>query len=151
MDKYTGLFLLLLGLAILYGSAKLGLGTAGSPGPGFLSFWGGAVLLVTSTIQFVSALASTKGIPGEPPKPLFERGGLRKVVYVIAALLIYTVFLESIGYIVCTFLLMFFLLAVIEARRWHVLLVETLLVTLLSYVVFEKALIIGFPRGLWGF
>ncbi len=151
MDTYSSLFLICLALAILYGSAKLGLGSAGDPGPGFLAFWGGAVLLITSTVQFVSSFAAKKRGSREPPKSLFEGSGSRKVVYVVAALLLYAVLFDSVGYLLCTFFLMFFLLSVIEARRWHVLLIETLLVTLISYIVFEKALIIGFPRGLWGF
>ena len=151
MEHYSSLFLLLLALAILYGSAKLGLGTAGSPGPGFLSFWGGAVLFITSIIRFFSVLVSRRGHRGNPEKPFFAGAGWRKVVYVIAALVIYSAFFEKVGYLLCTFFLIFFLLTVIEARRWHVLLVETFLVTIISYIVFEKALMIGFPRGLWGF
>ena len=151
MEHYSSLFLLSLALAILYGSARLGLGTAGSPGPGFLPFWGGAVIFITSAIHFVSVLVSKRGRQGQTTKPPIADAGSRKVVYVIAALLIYSVLFDIVGYILCTFFLLFFLLTVIEARRWYILLIETFLVTFISYVVFEKALKIGFPRGFLGF
>jgi len=151
-EKNSSLFLILLSFVILYGSTRLGLGTAGSPGPGFLPFWGAAVLFVTSALQFLLTMSSQiKKSKGDPRKSLLRNSGWRKVIYVLLSLVSYTILFERIGFILCTFFLMIFLLTVIEARRWHVILIESVLITLISYVVFEKGLTAGFPKGVLGF
>lgn len=151
-EKNSSLFLILLSFVILYGSTRLGLGTAGNPGPGFLPFWGAAVLFVTSAIQFLLRIFfKIKKSKEEPQKNFLTDEGWWKVIYVILVLVSYTIFFERIGFILCTFFLMIFLLTVIEARRWYVILIESVLITLISYVVFEKGLTAGFPKGVLGF
>jgi putative tricarboxylic transport membrane protein len=151
-EKSSSLFLLLLAFVILCGSARLGRGSAGNPGPGFLPFWGAAVLFVTSVIEFLLRIFSKIKEPKEEREKSFLTGrGWLKVIYVILALVIYTIFFERIGFILCTFFLMIFLLTVVEARRWHIILIESLLITLISYVIFEKGLTAGFPKGALGF
>jgi putative tricarboxylic transport membrane protein len=151
-EKSSSLFLLLLALVILYESARLGLGSVGSPGPGFLPFWGATVLFVTSVIQFLLKVFSKIKEPKEEREESFLLGrGWRKVLYIILALVIYTIFLEKIGFILCVFFLMVFLLTVIEARRWYIILLESVLITLISYVIFEKGLTVNLPKGVLGF
>jgi hypothetical protein len=152
LEKKSSLFLLLFAIATLLGSAKLGLGKMGSPGPGFLPFWGGAILFLTSLIQFLSKVFSkTKPLESESRRGLLAEPGCRKIFYVILALAVYTFFFESGGFLLCTFFLMIFLLAVMDARRWPIVLIESLLITLLSYILFEKVLMAGFPKGVLGF
>jgi len=150
-EKKSSLFLLLFAIATLVGSARLGLGKTSAPGPGFLPFWGGAVLFLASLIQFLSNVFSKPKIiePGSR-KGLFTEPGWRKVLYVILALAVYAFFFESGGFLICTFFLMIFLLAS-TARRWPIVLMGSLLITLLSYLLFEKVLTVGFPRGVLGF
>jgi putative tricarboxylic transport membrane protein len=151
-EKKSSLFLLLFAIATLLGSAKLGLGKAGAPGPGFLPFWGGAVLFLTSLIQFLSNVFSKKKKNDSGSRSgLFAEPGWRKVFYVILALAIYAFFFENGGFLICTFFLMTFLLVVMQTRRWPIVLMESLLITLLSYLLFEKVLMAGFPKGVLGF
>jgi putative tricarboxylic transport membrane protein len=151
-QRNSSLFLLLFAVATLLGSVILGLGKMGSPGPGFLPFWGGAVLFLTSLIQFLTIVFSkTKKIELQSQKGFLAEPGWRKVIYVMFALAIYTFFFESGGFLICTFFLMIFLLRVIETRRWHIVLIGSLLITLVSYIIFEKGLTAGLPKGVLGF
>jgi putative tricarboxylic transport membrane protein len=151
-EKSSSLFLLLLALAILYASAKLGLGTLREPGPGFLPFGGGAVLFLTSAIQILfQAFSTSTAHHGKPAMVFFAERGWRKVIYVILALAFYTFLLEMIGFLLCTFLLILFLLTVIEARSWYIILIESILIVVVCYIIFEKALMVGFPKGIFGF
>ena len=106
---------------------------------------------MASLIQFLSNVFSKPKIiePGSR-KGLFTEPGWRKVLYVILALAVYAFFFESGGFLICTFFLMIFLLAS-TARRWPIVLMGSLLITLLSYLLFEKVLTVGFPRGVLGF
>ena len=151
-EKNSSLFLLLFAVATLLGSVRLGLGKTSAPGPGFLPFWGGTVLFLTSLIQFLSNVFSkTKKTELGLRRGLFTEPGWRKVLYVILALAVYAFFFESGGFLICTFFLMIFLLALTEARRWPVVLMGSLLITFLSYLLFEKVLMVGFPKGVLGF
>ena len=151
-EKSSSLFLFILSLAVLYGSVKLGMGTLGSPGPGFLPFWAAIVLSISSILHFLlNVFSKTQKSKGSIWKNLWEGKKWWKVIYILFALGIYTVFLNDIGFILCTFFLIWFLLTVIQIRRWYIPLIEGALITLAIYIVFEKLLAIGFPKGIFKF
>jgi putative tricarboxylic transport membrane protein len=150
-EKSSSLFLLLIALAVLLGSVKLGLGTIGSPGPGFLPFLAAVVLAFSSGIHFLSKIFSNVQRPNGTVASLWVGAKWRKVIYVVLALVIYSIFIEEVGFIVCTFLVMMVLLLVMEVKHWYTVLIGGALVALISYVVFEKLLAVGFPIGIFGF
>jgi putative tricarboxylic transport membrane protein len=94
---------------------------------------------------------------GEPPgslgrgRILVYQGRWKKLVLILAILLSYAFILENLGYVFSTFLLLFFLLRFVEAQRWLVTVAGSLLVSLVSYGVFDKWLKMQLPKGIWGF
>ena len=147
-EKYSSLFLVLLGLAALCGSASLGLGTFRSPGPGLLPFLAAVTIFLSSTIHFLSRTFSKD----ESLKNLWGVAGWPKVViYVTITLVIYTTLFESLGFILSTFFLMMVLLNITGRGRLLRVLIESVLITLTTYVFFEMGLSIGFPKGVLGF
>jgi putative tricarboxylic transport membrane protein len=150
-EKSSSLFLLLVALAVLLGSVKLGLGTVGSPGPGFLPFLAAVVLAIASGIHFLSSLFSKVQRPKGAVANLWTGAKWRKVIYAVLALVVYSIFFEDLGFIVSTLLLMIFMFMVMEVKHWYTVLIGGALVSLISYLVFQKLLAIGFPVGILGF
>ena len=80
--------------------------------------------------------------------PLFERKNLLKITFVVLALFLYASFMEVLGFIPVTLLLFLFLLRLIEKKKWAMTVLVTVIVTGMSYVVFEVWLKAQLPRGL---
>jgi len=150
MKRYqigSAVFLLLFGAIICWEARKLDMGRIVKPGPGFFPFWLGMAMVIVSLaliIQFRRAKA-------EGPTPGLWKG-LRweKILYTLSALLFYAFFLEFLGYIIATFLLMFFLFRAIEGQRWSVVIFGSIVTSLVTYSLFKLWLQVQLPVGLWG-
>jgi putative tricarboxylic transport membrane protein len=148
-DRVSGLFWLIFSVFVSYASYKLGLGTLHQPGPGFLFFWTG---IVTATLSFIVVLMSLrKRSPEEAQEPLFGKGRITKIVLVLISLFLYALFMERLGFLIVTLLFFIFLLGVIEKKRWSFAVLVSLIVTAMSYLVFETGLQSQLPKGLLDF
>ena len=77
-----------------------------------------------------------------------RRSKLAKVALVLLSLFLYVGLVERLGFVPVTLLLFLFLLAVIEKKKWSFALLVSVIVTALSYLVFETALESQLPKGL---
>jgi putative tricarboxylic transport membrane protein len=68
----------------------------------------------------------------------------------LAALLLYGFFLESLGYILATFLLMFFFFRAIEPQKWVVVILGSVITSFITYFLFKVWLQVQLPAGVWG-
>ena len=145
-NQFSSVFWLILGLAITFGSYKMGLGTLNRPGPGFLPFWCGGILVGLSVLVYVKGMLSPGGGVGT-----FQRlwGGTRwyKGVYVVAALLIYNFTFAYLGFILSTILLLLFLFKAIEPQKWSIAITGALVASIVSYVLFARWLDVQLPVG----
>jgi putative tricarboxylic transport membrane protein len=132
---------LVLGAAALYEASKLPFGTVHNPGQGFFPWWTSAVIVLLGFILLFQALRSRSSAAGEHP------GRIAKVALLLAALAAYTFLLEPLGYMICTFLLVLFMLRVTDPQRWAVALGMAALTAVGSYVVFAMWLSVPLPRG----
>ncbi len=76
---------------------------------------------------------------------------LIKVSPVLILLVLYAVLLDTLGFLIVTFLLIFLLLEVIYRRKWWVGLITALAGSLGSYLIFQVWLQSQLPKGLLGF
>mgnify|MGYP001594841211 CR=1 FL=1 len=148
-DRISGSFWLLFSLFISYESYKLGLGTLHQPGPGFLFFWTGIVVAILAL--FIILMSVRKPFPDEAEAQAFEGSNVRKVLLVLSSLFVYALLMEWLGFFIVTLLLFFFLLGVIEKKKWWFAILVSLIVTALSYLLFETALQSQLPKGILGF
>lgn len=130
-------------------SYRLGLGDFRSPGPGFLPFVASLVLGVLSLVVLLQA-AYRDGGKGGVKETRSDRGNWEKIVYTLAALLLYVFLLEKLGFLFCTLVLLGFLLLVIEKQRWSVVIAAAFLATISSYILFQVWLKIQLPPGTLG-
>jgi putative tricarboxylic transport membrane protein len=144
----SALFLLLFGIYVSYESSKLVIGTISKPEPGFFPFWLGISLVLVSScllIQFTRSRAASV-----PSDRLWQGLRWEKILFSLVALLLYAFFLEALGYMIATFLLMLFLFLVIGSRGWVVSLFGSIITSLLTYGLFKIWLQVQLPKGIWG-
>jgi putative tricarboxylic transport membrane protein len=140
------LFWVALGILLAYGATGLGVGSATEPGSGFIFFWSGLILVILSLVAFAESRRD-----GDEVKPEIGAMNWRKIMLVISALLSYAFFLEKLGFVLTTFVLMSFLLAMIEGKHWSKSLGVAGAAALGSYAIFELWLKIRLPHGIFGF
>ncbi len=148
-DPVSGLFWLIFSAFVSYQSYKLGLGTLHQPGPGFLFFWTSIVTAILSVTVVVISLR--KGPPEEAQRPAFGKKNVTKIVFVLISLFLYALLMEQLGFLIVTLLFFIFLLGAVEKKRWPLVVLVSLIVTAVSYLVFEKALQSQLPKGLLDF
>ena len=136
----TGLFFLAFSSFVIWESLRVGLGTLKRPGSGFLSFCAGVILAAFSLVL----IRRSRGLR-EPVKPLSGR-----VVLALGLLLIYSLVLDSLGFVLSTFILVGLFFRLAAPRPWWFLLAMSALVTFLAYLVFGILLHVYFPQGILG-
>lgn len=88
----------------------------------------------------------------EAIEPLFaNRIGALKAAAVIAALLLYALTMEHLGFILSTTLFIAFLLWLVERQRWYVIVFGAVLFSVATYLVFKVWLETALPIGWLGF
>jgi putative tricarboxylic transport membrane protein len=148
-DPVSGLFWLIFSAFGSYESYKLGLGTLHQPGPGFLFFWTSIATAILSIT--VVMLSLRKRSPEETQQLTFGKKNVTKIVFVLISLFLYAFLMEKLGFLIVTLLFFIFLLGAIEKKRWAFAVLVSLIVTAVSYLVFEKALQSQLPKGFLDF
>jgi putative tricarboxylic transport membrane protein len=149
-DKYSSLVWLGTGVFVCVGSLRLSLGELHNPGPGFLSFYAGLILVLLSLFIHFQSRKVPSAHKKTEPEPIWkneQRGW--KMVMTVGALLAYAVIMNYLGFLISTFIFLAFLLRVIEPQRWSVALLGSLVASVAFYCVFEIGLQSQLPRGLF--
>ena len=151
-DGTAGLFGTFFGIFIIIKSFSLDIGGFHQPGSGFFPLFGGILLSVLSLVLlFRSILVGfrTTGVMARG-----EKGGVGKspwvVVYAFIGFLIYALMFEWLGFILSTFLLVIFLLRILEPKKWSIMLLTGATVASAAYIIFNVILKSGLPKGLLG-
>ena len=133
-DQRSSLFWLTIGLAIAVYSGKYGLGTLSSPGPGFLPFLSGLAMAGLAFVVFFQQF-SQKG--REKIKDLWRQRNWPTMLMVMGALILYTLLFKLLGFLLDTFLLIAFLLRVMEPMSWRKVLAGAFFAAGGAYVIFQ--------------
>ena len=125
-------------------SYRLGLSMAHRPGPGFFPFIAAVGIGLITAYRFITHLR--RGSPDNSARDsLGGEWGL--VAIAIAGVIAYSLLLDTLGFLVCTFLLVAFYLKVIAARRWLVTLSFAATVALAAHLFFNTLLRAELPAG----
>lgn len=145
-QRISGLLLSILSLWICIESFRISIGSLGNPGPGFIGLLSGLVMGIFSVILTIFPNRFIKD-SSEGEKTIFT-GKIWKVVYTLTALCAYGFFMEILGFLISTFLLMIFLLMGIERQKWWFALIVSALTVIGCYILFILCLHISLPKGL---
>jgi putative tricarboxylic transport membrane protein len=131
-------------------STNLGLGSLREPGPGLFPFLMSLLLISFSLILFIQSLT---GREGSDTGAVFWPGmaGAKRILFVLIGLFVYVFILEYLGYLLSTFLLVFFLMKFVEPQKWTTTFLGAFLIAFLSYLIFERWLRANLPSGPLGF
>ncbi|MGH7772132.1 MAG: tripartite tricarboxylate transporter TctB family protein [Candidatus Binatia bacterium] len=146
-DVISALTLLALALAALLEASKLPFGRLSSPQAGFFPLILAIFLAIFSLVLTAQAIGGTKEESGAS-----RRGSAiwKKIVLAIAALVVFGVLFESLGYIISTFLFIAFLLRAVEQQNWSLVVVVAFFTSLATYLVFGLLLNTPLPGGILG-
>ena len=147
-DQRSSLFWLAIGLAIAVNSGKYGLGSLSSPGPGFLPFLTGLAIAGLALVVFFQQFSKRDR---EKVTDLWQKGNWPTMLLVMGALVLYTLLLNFIGFLLDTFLLIAFLLRVMEPMSWKKVFAGAILAAGGAYVIFQLWLKAQLPTGFLGF
>jgi len=146
-EKVSSLAWLMVSLAIIVGSSAYPIGTFSHPGPSFLPLSCGLIMAVLSALIFFQAMAAGRE-KGKRREPFFT-ARWPKLAAALFILFGFTFLLDSLGYILMTFIFMFFALKVVEPVKWRTALLEAVLAAGASYALFEWWLKVPLPKGTW--
>ena len=143
-DLTIRFFWLALGLFVVVYSYTLGLGKLINPGPGLLPFLLGMIFLILSSVRLVTVIQSreTDQTGEEKKKTEYWR-----IILIVFALLIWAFVLESLGFLIATFILMTLLYRAAGFNKWYVAVFWGLITVLVTYFVFTY-LGVRFPPGI---
>jgi hypothetical protein len=122
-------------------------GTIDNPGPGFLPFLLGLGLGGMSIALLMKGWKKGGKQPMATSWP--ERKGLIKISSIFMMLVLFTLFFEIAGYIVNVFIFFLVLLRPIGRQKWVWSLTISIGATSISYLLFERWLMLPLPRGIW--
>jgi putative tricarboxylic transport membrane protein len=140
------------GSLFLIGGLQQGLMRRGVPGPGFLPFFSGILLVLISLFVLIPALGRKTGSGNKREQPQFfpETGSLKRILLAITALLVYGVAMEIAGYLLTTFIFMYFVAQLMESKKRGQILILALSTSIISYLLFVVLLEVQLPKGLLG-
>jgi putative tricarboxylic transport membrane protein len=142
-DLISSAFWFLIGLFIVLYAPEFDLGTLSMPGAGLMPFFSGIVICVFAVISFFQAWF---GLPKDA-EPVWHDIAYGKIIAVLAILIAYTCFFEWLGFIVCTFVMMYVLMNYVGSMKWPASFGGALISALVAYLVFEIWLQAQLPRG----
>lgn len=142
-------FWFLISAFIAVESYRLGLGTWTIPGPGYFPFGASVLLGIISLSALAKALLSESS--EERQKDEMQSPGPLKwgnLILTLGGMLAFSTILNSLGFVLSTFLLMMFFLRIIGRQSVRVSFATALCITVASYLIFELALDSQLPKGI---
>ena len=138
-DVIGGIFFILVGIGAIAGGIGLQVGSINEPQPGFFPFVGGSTLVVLASILLVLTL-QRRSQGGQ------TFGEIRRPALLVVAMILYVVVVEFIGYPIATAILSGVVLRILGVR-WGVLCVTSLVLSVVTYILFDRFLDVTLPLG----
>jgi len=147
---FEGLFWVGIGAFFCVLALRFEIGSLQQPEPGFLPFLTGIFVGGLGVVLLISeALRLWRGKETHSPTSTFFSRPPGRIVYTMALLVLYAVFIDSLGFVLTTTLAMFGLFFDLKRRNWFWSVFASIATALTSYLVFEVWLRCQLPRGLF--
>lgn len=135
---------------VCVGGLRLGFGMFHQPQAGFMPFLSGLTLAVLALVDLLSGLMGQWKTEKED-REIWANVNWAKLVLIVAVLFIYTALFSTLGFLIGTILLLFFLFRMMEPRPWWIIVMASVVTTALFYLGFKVGLDSQLPRGFFGF
>lgn len=127
---------------------QLPLGSWKNPGAGFFPLGTGILLGFFSLVAIVNSLRD-KSV--QKQAHLFPGEKWKNIAIVLATLFLYVLLVGTLGFLICTTILMAILFRAVEPQKWTITLAGSAIASVVCYLLFESWLQIQLPKGIWGF
>lgn len=148
-NRVSAVFFMAVGLFFSLYGRTVEVGSWSEPGPGFLPFWSGLVLVGMSLLLLLGSFKRREWQAMPPFFPLAD--SWRRVVLAFVAMAAYLLLLNPLGFTLVTFLFIAFLLKVIFPQNWKRTLIGAAVTAVLARAIFVSLLETQLPRGFIGF
>ena len=140
-----------IGAIISAWSYRTGVGRFNEPGVGFVAFAAGLFIIGVGTLVTVFRMPEQPKVKaaGSTTHARFLESAPFKLTYTLALLLFYALFLNLLGYVVTTFVVLFGLFYNPSGRRWAGPFLASFLSVAATYLIFEVWLKSQLPRGVF--
>jgi putative tricarboxylic transport membrane protein len=147
-DRIAGIFFLLVGAFFAVYARTVDIGNWSEPGPGFMPFCAGLVLVVMAVVLVVGSFRR----PG-PVMPSFfpKADSWKRVLATFVSLGVYALVLEYVGFVLTTFLFVTYLVKFIFPQTWTRALLVGLFAAIGARLLFVDLLKTQLPPGFLGF
>lgn len=149
-ERVASLVWFTFGAASVYGALDLGVGTMAEPGSGFMAFSGGSFVALMALLIFIK---SWRGDPSSKARVASLWRGVNwwRSVAIVLLTLAFILSFETLGFFVCSFLLLVIIMRWLEGMSWKIALITPVVAVLATYTLFQTVLNISLPRGILGF
>jgi len=138
-DLTSSLFWTLAGVLFCIGGVHYGIRRSGIPGPGFLPFVAGLILVVLSLTLLISGILRKRSGRTLDELLLPDRQALKRILQTLAALCFYALAVERLGFALTTFFFMVLALK-LEPRRWTFIIPVAMGATIFFFALLAAAL-----------
>ncbi len=151
-DLIGSLLWLLAGCYVAIHSYRMGLGRLHQPGPGFIFFLAALLLMILSIVAVAKAIwQKPDAETGKGAPQVWSGVRWKKILLVLGAAAAYVCIFNTLGFVTSTFLLMVLLFKGVEPTRWQIAILNSIVTTLFSYLIFKLWLGVPFPEGILGY
>jgi hypothetical protein len=145
---YSNLFWIFFSLFVCIESYRYKLGAINKPGPGFFPFFAGLIMLILSLAAIFQSSKKKNNIEGTPRQEPFRWWN---IVIILGSIVLYAFSLETVGFLINTFIFMCLLLKVVEPQTWKTAIIGGLITTFAANLFFNVIFRTQIPRGILGF
>lgn len=144
LEIFFDLFLLVLGLVIIFVSLGYGFGSLSRPGPGLYPGLIGTAISIFSFFILVSELRSGTA------QALLDKGGAQTLILMTATFCLWIVAMPFLGYVIVTLLAAYAFCKIMKLEGWRKPLAVSGGTALFLYLLFDYWMYIDLPRGILG-
>ena len=145
-DRISGFFWFIFSVIIAAQSYYLEVGNLHSPKAGFLPFLASSALGILSLILLLSTAMGRRRTKKDG-KIEFNKERLHKALYALISLFVFALLLNTFGFILSAMIFIFLLVGIAEPQKWYIVVITTILVPLISYMIFAVWLNVQMPKG----
>ena len=148
-NRISALFFIGVGIFFSLYGRTVEIGDWSEPGPGFMPFWSGIVLIV---MAFFLLLGSFKLKEWQVMPPFFRLAdSWKRVLMAFFAMVAYLLLFELLGFTIVTFIFIAFLLKTIFPQNWKRTLIAAAVTAIVARLLFINLLETQLPLGFLGF